>query len=276
MPGVPGPERSRRLGGIGALAAWVVLLVAVLAGARRLAATDVLSPPPVGGPEQLAAWASERDPVAATFALLALVVAVAAAALLAMTVLGVVARLVRAGRLVSVLDLFTVPVVRRLLSSAIGVGLAGAAAAGPAAAGVAVTAGTGPTHASVPVDRFLVDRLGVVRLGVDRLGVDRLVVAEPDVTREVDGRAPPTMERLDEPAMAVAAAEVTLVPGDHLWATAAAALTSAWGRPPSDAEVAPYWDRLVAANRDRLPDPANPDLVLPGLTVVVPPVPPSP
>jgi nucleoid-associated protein YgaU len=84
------------------------------------------------------------------------------------------------------------------------------------------------------------------------------------------------MERLDEPPIPVAVTEVTLVPGDHLWATATAALTTAWGRPPSDAEVAPYWDRLVAANRDRLPDPANPDLVLPGLTVVVPPAPPSP
>jgi hypothetical protein len=84
------------------------------------------------------------------------------------------------------------------------------------------------------------------------------------------------MERVDDGPPVTAAGEVTLAPGDHLWATAETALATAWGRPPADAEVAPYWHRLVATNRDRLPDPANPDLVLPGLTVVVPPVPPAP
>jgi hypothetical protein len=248
--------------------------VAVLAGARRLAATDALAPPPIGGPRQLAAWASERDPVEATFALLTVVVAAGAAALLVLTVLGLVARVVRAGRLVTVLDVLTLPVVRRLLQGALGIGLAGAAAAGPAAAGAAVVAPAGATSASVPVDgpdlAREADGPGAGPTSVPA-PVDR-----PGPARGVDDPAPPTMELVEVPAMPAPAGEVTLAPGDHLWATAATALASAWGRAPSDAEVAPYWDRLVAANRDRLPDPANPDLVLPGLRVVVPPAPPSP
>ena len=37
------------------------------------------------------------------------------------------------------------------------------------------------------------------------------------------------------------------------------------GRPvPTDAEIDPYWRRLIEHNRDRLIDPANPDLIHPG------------
>ena len=265
---------SRRWSGIGALGAWVVLLVAVMAGARGLVATEVLAPPPLGGPGQVAAWASEQDPLEAAFALLTVVVAAGAAALLVLTVLGLVARVVRAGRLVTVLDVFTVPVVRRLLQGALGIGLAGAAAAGPAAAGVAVVTPAGATSASVPVDR---PHLAREAAGPGAVSTSTSVPLDrPDLAPEIDGPAPPTMELVEAPVTPVPAGEVTLAPGDHLWATATTALATAWGRTPSDAEVAPYWDRLVAANRDRLPDPANPDLVLPGLRVVVPPVPPSP
>jgi nucleoid-associated protein YgaU len=34
--------------------------------------------------------------------------------------------------------------------------------------------------------------------------------------------------------------------------------------------VAPYWQRLVEANRPALADPANPDLVFPGQVFTVP------
>jgi hypothetical protein len=64
----------------------------------------------------------------------------------------------------------------------------------------------------------------------------------------------------------------TLVPGDHLWKVADATLTFALGHPPGEEQLARYWWRLVQANRAALPDPANPDFVLPGMRVVLPPI----
>jgi nucleoid-associated protein YgaU len=39
---------------------------------------------------------------------------------------------------------------------------------------------------------------------------------------------------------------------------------------PPEREVARYWRRLVEANRDRLVDPGNPDLLRPGQTLTLP------
>jgi nucleoid-associated protein YgaU len=62
----------------------------------------------------------------------------------------------------------------------------------------------------------------------------------------------------------------TVAPGDHLWSIATRVLAEGWGRAPSDAEVAPYWEQVVGVNRDRLADPADPDLLFPGQVLVVP------
>lgn len=61
----------------------------------------------------------------------------------------------------------------------------------------------------------------------------------------------------------------TVVAGDHLWSLAAADLGEHLGRAPTDVEVAVHWTRLLAAN-PQLPDP---DLLLPGQRITLPPVP---
>jgi nucleoid-associated protein YgaU len=43
------------------------------------------------------------------------------------------------------------------------------------------------------------------------------------------------------------------------------------GRPGSEREVARYWVVLVEANRDRLVDPTNPDLIYPNQVLRLPP-----
>lgn len=63
---------------------------------------------------------------------------------------------------------------------------------------------------------------------------------------------------------AVSAAEVVVRPGDHLWGIAARTLAARLGRSPSDAEVVPYWQALIEANRDRLVSRDDPDLIVPG------------
>ncbi len=62
----------------------------------------------------------------------------------------------------------------------------------------------------------------------------------------------------------------TVESGDHLWSIASRALGDRLDREPSADEVLPYWQRLIDANRDRLVDPSNPDLILAGQVFVLP------
>lgn len=69
---------------------------------------------------------------------------------------------------------------------------------------------------------------------------------------------------------------VTVEPGDHFWALAEERLADAWGRPPTDTEIAPYWVDVVAANEGRLLPPNDPNLIYPEQHFVLPPVPANP
>lgn len=70
--------------------------------------------------------------------------------------------------------------------------------------------------------------------------------------------------------------EVIVEKGDHFWAIADEALTEAWGRPPTDVELTPYWLELIAANQDRLLPPGDPNLIYPDQRFVLPALPPNP
>jgi nucleoid-associated protein YgaU len=59
-------------------------------------------------------------------------------------------------------------------------------------------------------------------------------------------------------------------PGECFWSIAERVLTDNWGRAPTDAEIVPYWRRLIDANRLELVQPDNPDLILPGQVFAVP------
>lgn len=58
--------------------------------------------------------------------------------------------------------------------------------------------------------------------------------------------------------------------GDSFWSIATEVVAELLGRPPGDAEVAPYWAELVEANRDRLAT-GDPDLIYPGQDLHLPP-----
>ncbi len=62
----------------------------------------------------------------------------------------------------------------------------------------------------------------------------------------------------------------TVQPGDCFWTIADDVLHRSWGRAPTDAEIVPYWLRLVEANRAELADPGNADLIFPGQVFAVP------
>jgi nucleoid-associated protein YgaU len=60
-------------------------------------------------------------------------------------------------------------------------------------------------------------------------------------------------------------------PGDSFWSIAEDVLGSPGGVPPGERDVGRYWCRLIDANRSGLLDPGNPDLLVPGQELVVPP-----
>ena len=61
-------------------------------------------------------------------------------------------------------------------------------------------------------------------------------------------------------------------PGDNFWSISRRHLAAATGRSPSNAEIATYWQRVIAANRGWLGE-RDPDLIFPGEEVTLPPVP---
>ena len=65
-------------------------------------------------------------------------------------------------------------------------------------------------------------------------------------------------------------------PGDHFWSIAERVLGERWGRRPTTVETDGYWRALVAANRPRLADRDNPDLLFPGQVLTLPPLPERP
>jgi hypothetical protein len=90
--------------------------------------------------------------------------------------------------------------------------------------------------------------------------------------------APPARRAPPAPAAPVAADPAhrtappsawTVEAGDSFWSIAAEAVAPA-GTEPNDRQVMAYWRRLVEANRGRLIDPGNPDLLVPGQELVLP------
>lgn len=86
----------------------------------------------------------------------------------------------------------------------------------------------------------------------------------PAVRTGTKPKGPPTAD-------AVPGIRVRIVrPGDDLWSIAADVVGGQLGRPASDREIAGYWLRLIATNRDLLPFPDEPGLIFPGEAITLP------
>ena len=85
--------------------------------------------------------------------------------------------------------------------------------------------------------------------------------------------APPPAAPAAVPVAAPARApedQVVVEAGDSFWSLALEVVTEARREAPDEREVADYWERLIAANLTRLVDSANPDLLFPGQTLLLP------
>lgn len=236
------------------LAGLLCLLVAAVVGLGWMG-TGPLGVPSILEPGAWSAWAGSRDAVTIAFALLRLGTLLVAWYLLGVTVIGIVARLVRNVRMVRFADALTVPAVRQVLQSALGAGLATAALTAGSAGVTTAPAAPPVAAASLPAT----DQVAMTPVLEERVAMTPL---EP--ARAADPPGAP-----DQPGPRER--HWTVEPGDHFWSIAERVLGEALGRNPSDGETTAYWERLVAANRNQLVDPGNPDFIVPGQTFRVPP-----
>jgi len=110
------------------------------------------------------------------------------------------------------------------------------------------------------------DRGGQTDAGEDAMAPappshEEVAVTEPTPT-------PPAVVALQ--AAVASPATITVAEGDSFWSIAVDLATAATaGRTPTEAEVVTVWASVVDANRDRLVEPGNPDLLLVGQTLDV-------
>jgi nucleoid-associated protein YgaU len=202
-----------------------------------------------------------------------------------------------------VLDRVTAPVVRRAVDAAlacsvtVGVVASGASAAGaaPARATASATTTTAPTALVqvMPDGRVVIApaspstaapprRPSTTTSTTTPATTTTSVAAMPSPTPpppHAPARGAPTsprratstaQPRAGAPAAPVRATVHVVVAGDNLWRIATARLADAFGRSPVDAEVLPYWRRVVDANRSTLRS-GDPNLIFPGEIVALPP-----
>jgi hypothetical protein len=253
------------------VAAWMAAAIAV---ALWWLGRGVLATPPVHDAGALGRWLRNTDPVTAAFAAArataALLAAYLAVAITAATVAERAKRPTVAAAARRLVPATFRPFVGVVAASSVAASVAAISAPRPTAPAV-ITAASTTTPIAETATLELVQPASVT--AVDRAtptpstGPATTLAEQPVVIVEAPGvGAAPT-----------AAVETwTIAPGDHLWAVAAETLADHWRRPPTDREIVPYWRTLVEANRDRLVDHDQPDLVLPGQVFVLPPVPPAP
>jgi len=229
------------------LVAWVVLLAGVL-GVLHVLGRGPLRAPPVTRPGALAAWLDHESAAPLAFSAVRLAAMGLAWYLLATTLAGLVARLAGSARWSAAVDACSPGVVRRLVHGAAGLSVGATITGTPAAAWAAVDGQ--PTPASpVPIMRQLPS------------DPSSAPVAAPPAT------APPATA----PPATASPASWVIRPGDNLWSVALTTLARARGWAPTDAEVDRYWAGLIAANRARLANREDPDLVFPGQVFQLPP-----
>ena len=242
---------------------WVVSLGAA-AALLQWTGRGVLAAPSLTEPDRWADWLEARDPIVAAFGVLRLVALGGLWYLAIVTVVGALLRMVGAASLVRITDRLTIGPVRRMLAGTMSLGLAASgvlAVVAPAlrapvsAASQAFESSTTSTS-TVPTSTTAVAPATVTmhRLGPLQTAPPPAVTSAPDTAK----------------ATAAPADQWTVKPGECFWSIADSVLSDRWGRPATDAEIVPYWQRLIEANRSELAHRDNPDLILPSQTFVIP------
>lgn len=261
------------------LLAWTAVLALGLRGLHAL------GPGPLGVPlssaDDLSAWLDRTPPEVMAVALVRLVALAAGWYLAVCTLALTLTRPVGRTRVASAAARATPAIVRRIVAGGGGLGLAAGTLVGalpstivapaplaprPAAASVVGAMGDpGPPTATMTRRPRDIPTAVMTRLPAEdtpAAAMKRLPATDaPRASRSPPARA--TRELPDAPP------SWTVEPGDSFWSIAAETLAQA-GEAPTDRRVLGYWRRVVEANRGRLLDAGNPDLLVPGQELVLP------
>lgn len=257
--------------GTGSVLTWAASLVG---GAALLAWTGrgVLSTPSLLDPAAWPVWAAGTEPVIVAVALLRLLALLLLWYLVGVTALALVARFLEADLLARGVQHIAVGPAATMVRHTLGATLAvGVVTSSTVAAPVAAPAGvlTAPTTTSTAVDD------GPAELELPSLTRTKEQPDDPTPTKPARRATDTTVATTPDPLDLVDTSgpvEIVVRPGDHLWSIAETALRDT-GAMPDEADVAVYWRQVVEANQHRLSVPNDPDLLLPGQLVVLPPVP---
>lgn len=265
------------------------IALAAMAGLHALGAGTLAAPPATSG-QDLLDWVRSTDPTTLGMVALRLLALGVGYHLIATTALGVIGRLLRRPGLIRFAEWSTLPPFRSTVRRVAGIGLsasavlltplqgAGASGNGPATAQVtesapAVSAGqaaaswrsqvTGPSTATLRLVRGEGDGAPGGQATLRPVDSDQ---EDADSLDELRPEASPPESIPAEATPTAGPERHNVVPGDHLWAIAEARLADSLDRAPTDAEIAPYWRAVLAANTDLV----DPDLLMPGSVVNVP------
>jgi nucleoid-associated protein YgaU len=232
-------------------AALVAFSLSVI-GLLRLLGHGSLSTPPLDYHAALQ-WARERDAATIVIALIRISGLTIAWYVVGVVIAGGAAHATHAHVLTRLTDSVTHPLIRHALSGILAASMGasiGATAAAPS-----------------PPPLMTVIAKPVLEAPLVGTQATRPEGTKPDATQ------PLVTQPVAVPSAETPASETwTVQSGDNFWAIAERVLAGAWHRQPSAAEIDPYWHTLIDANRSRLADPANPDLVFAGQVFTLPPL----
>jgi LysM domain len=257
--------RWRLLGWTAGLAFGLRTLHAVGGGTLGVPLTSI---------EDLSAWLNTTPPDLMAMAFVRLLALAAGWYLAACTLALAVTRPFGRGRVASGLARATPAVVRRLVLSGGGLGLAAGALVGAAPPMGLAPATLAPKPAAASIADTTQDS-GPPTATMTRLPEDdppAAVMTRVPATDAPASRAPPA-PAIPDPARTAVPSSWTVEAGDSFWSIAAetvAETAAPSGDPPNDGRIIGYWRRLLDANRGRLLDPGNPDLLVPGQEIVLP------
>lgn len=250
-------SRTRWLGPP-ALVALLLAAAFVLDGAGG----GPLATPSLTAASEWPQWLSRVGPVTGAVAVVRLLALAAVWYAVVVTLVGTVLRAAARvrpswwlGRVIAAADRITVGPIRRGLAATAGLALATASPLPAAFAGPPSTSGPATSSPASPTPTLV------------------MTLIEP--TTEVPA-SPEHLAPGPNAGPAPSTPDHTVVRGECFWSIADDALTQEWGRSPTDAEIVPYWRKLIERNRYLLVDRSNPDLIYPGQVFELPPTPPRP
>lgn len=195
-------------------------------------------------------WLESSDPATIVFTFACAGASVAVAYLLASSALLAIATVLRFQPVIAFATVISTPAVRRVIRGTVGVSIAG----------VLASPSFADAQALLPPDAPILVHLAPG---------DNIPTPATTVTTVV---IPPPVETQPQTQARVPAKSAThvVVRGDNLWSISKQAFTSQFGRDPNETELRTYWAAVIQANRDRLLNHDNADLIFPGQIIELP------